>query len=87
MNFPEYKRINDEYEVAFLLENLSVQVIEESLKMLLEDEALYFRLKQHCNKAREEYNWQNEEKKLIDFYFSTINLFTFTFSPVFRKTI
>ncbi|MEO6844600.1 MAG: glycosyltransferase [Ginsengibacter sp.] len=68
MDFPEYKRINDEYEVALLLENLSVQKIEESLKMLLEDEEQYSRLKQNCNKAREEYNWQNEEKKLIGFY-------------------
>ncbi len=68
MNFPEYKRINDEYEVALLLENLSVQGIEKSLKILLENETLYFLLKQNCIKARAEYNWQNEEKKLIGFY-------------------
>jgi len=68
MNFPEYKRINDEYKVALLLENLSVQGIEKSLRILLENEELYFHLKQNCVKARAEYNWQNEEKKLIGFY-------------------
>lgn len=68
MDFPEYRRINNEYEVALLLENLSVKSIEESLKILLENEELYFRLKQNCIKARAEYNWQNEEKKLINFY-------------------
>src|SRR6185312_9272297 len=60
MDFPEYKRINNEYEVALLL--------EKSLKILLENETLYFLLKQNCIKALAEYNWQNEEKKLINFY-------------------
>ena len=73
MDFPEYKRINDEYEVGLLINNLSVQSIEASLKILLEDEALYFRLKQNCTKAREKYNWQNEEKKLIEFYKRKLN--------------
>ncbi|MEO9070515.1 MAG: glycosyltransferase [Ginsengibacter sp.] len=68
MDFPEYKKINDEYEVALLMSNLSVVEIEKSLKTLLEDENLYNRLMENCLKAREVYNWQNEEKKLIDFY-------------------
>ncbi len=68
MNFPEYKKVNDQFEVAVLIDNLSVSVIEKSLSTLLEDSELYFRLKQNCMKAREVYNWQNEEKKLIDFY-------------------
>jgi glycosyltransferase involved in cell wall biosynthesis len=68
MDFPEYKRINDDYQVALLIKNLSVQDIHQSLNILLENEELYFRLKQNCMKAREKYNWQNEEKKLIGFY-------------------
>ena len=68
MDFPEYKKINDEYEVALLISDLSVGVIEKSLKNLLEDANLYNRLEENCLKAREIYNWQNEEKKLIDFY-------------------
>lgn len=68
MDFPEYKKINDEYEVALLINNLSIQEIERSLNILLEDKELYFRLQQNCIKAREVYNWQKEEKKLIAFY-------------------
>lgn len=68
MDFPEYRRINDEGEVALLLSNLSGDGIEKALNLLLEDNVLYARLKQNCKNAREKYNWQNEEKKLISFY-------------------
>lgn len=68
MNFPEYRKINEEYEIAILIDNLSVSSIENSLTVLLEDEELYFLLKQNCLKAREVYNWQNEKKRLLDFY-------------------
>jgi glycosyltransferase involved in cell wall biosynthesis len=68
MNFPGYKKINDEFEVAVLLNDLSVDAIADSLNTLLADTELYSRLKKNCNKAREIYNWQNEEKKLLNFY-------------------
>jgi glycosyltransferase involved in cell wall biosynthesis len=68
MDFPEYKKINDECEVALLLEDLSIASVEKSLNILLEDHLFYNRLKQNCKKAREKYNWENEEKKLLRFY-------------------
>lgn len=68
MNFPEYKKINDEFEVAVLLDDLSVQSVAGSLNTLLTDIELYSRLKKNCEKARKIYNWQNEEKKLLSFY-------------------
>lgn len=67
-NIPEYKKINDEFEIAVLIDKLSVQSVSESINQLLEDEKLYSRLQKNCIKAREVYNWQNEEKKLIEFY-------------------
>jgi glycosyltransferase involved in cell wall biosynthesis len=68
MNFPEYKKINDEFEVAVLMDDLSENSISTSLNHLLEDEKLYSRLQENCLEARQVYNWQNEEKKLLDFY-------------------
>jgi len=68
MNFPEYKKINDEFEVAVLIDDLSENCISTTLDHLLEDEELYSRLRENCLKARQIYNWQNEEKKLLDFY-------------------
>ena len=68
MNFPEYKKVNDEFEIALLLDNLSVSSISKSLNILLENDDLYSRLKKNCSRAREIFNWQNEEKKLLGFY-------------------
>jgi glycosyltransferase involved in cell wall biosynthesis len=68
MNFPEYKKVNDEFEVAVLIDDLEIKTIAGMINNLLNDEALYNTLQQNCLTARKELNWQKEEKKLIDFY-------------------
>jgi glycosyltransferase involved in cell wall biosynthesis len=68
MNFPEYKKINNEFEVALLLDELSVSTVSNAINELFSNKDLHLRLQENCLKAREVYNWQNEEKKLIDFY-------------------
>lgn len=68
MDYPEYKTINEQYEVALLIRDLEPQVIAGNLNELLNDEALYERLRQNCIRAREQLNWQQEEKKLLFFY-------------------
>lgn len=68
MNFPEYKKINDEYEIALLIDDLECNTIAGAINKLLSDENLYHQLQHNCLKAREILNWQNEEKKLIAFY-------------------
>ena len=68
MNFPEYKMINDQFETAALIDELSVASITAAINKLLNEEDYYNRLKQNCFKAMQVLNWQNEEKKLIAFY-------------------
>jgi len=68
IDFPEYKRINDEHEVAVLVSDVDVLTIRSALERLMDDQDLYNRLKQNCMKAREVFNWQKEEKKLLDLY-------------------
>ncbi|MBP6286851.1 MAG: glycosyltransferase [Ferruginibacter sp.] len=68
MNYPEYKKINEEFEVAILVNDLDVATIAGAINRLLNDEPLRRQLKQNCLKARELINWQNEEKKLTGFY-------------------
>ncbi len=68
VNYPAYEEINNEFEVAVLIDDLSSANIAANLNRLLEDKDLYDRLQQNCLEAREVYNWQNEEKKLIEFY-------------------
>ncbi len=68
VDYPVYKEINDDYEIAYLIRDVSSISIAKSLNILLNDEVLYNRLQQNCLAAREIYNWQNEEKKLLNFY-------------------
>jgi len=73
MNYPEYSRINEKYEVAVLLEDAAPEVIAQAINNLLDNDVVYSRLKENCLRARRELNWQQEEKKLIAFYQSIFN--------------
>ncbi|UAY53699.1 glycosyltransferase [Ferruginibacter albus] len=68
MNYPVYKEINDEFEVAVLVNDLSPENLALQLNNLLSNEVLYTRLQQNCMEARKVLNWQGEEKKLLEFY-------------------
>ncbi|MEQ1677811.1 MAG: glycosyltransferase, partial [Chitinophagaceae bacterium] len=68
MNFPEYRKINAQYEVAVLIDDLDPKRIATAINNLLENVVLHQRLKENCLKARLELNWQNEEIKLLSFY-------------------
>jgi glycosyltransferase involved in cell wall biosynthesis len=73
MNFPEYQKINKQFEVAILIDELIPKRISEIINNLLSDNVLYMQLKENCLKAKLEFNWQNEEKKLLQFYQSVFN--------------
>jgi glycosyltransferase involved in cell wall biosynthesis len=73
MNFPEYIKVNKQYEVALLINNLQTETIAGALNNLLTDDVLHMRLRNNCIEARKELNWQNEEKKLLSFYNSVFN--------------
>jgi glycosyltransferase involved in cell wall biosynthesis len=68
VNYPVYKEINDKYPVAILADDISEKNIAVLLNNLLENEVEYIKLQQNCLTARQELNWQQEEKKLIQFY-------------------
>jgi glycosyltransferase involved in cell wall biosynthesis len=68
VDYPVYKEINDRFEVAVMVHNLSPENLSTQLNNLLENEVVYRRLQQNCLKAREIFNWQEEEKKLLEFY-------------------
>ena len=68
VGYPEYKAINNEYEIALLVNDIKTETLVTSLNNLLDDDVLYNRLKKNCLTARERLNWNNEEKKLITFW-------------------
>lgn len=66
--YPQYQGVNDKYEIACLISDINEQTIAAALNNLLYDDVYYKRLQQNCLKAREDLNWQTEEKALINFY-------------------
>lgn len=56
MDFPEYRALNAQYEVAVLLPELSPPAIAAAVKKLLTDKDLYRRLQQNCLAAGKEWN-------------------------------
>ena len=68
VNFPVYKEINNQYEIAVCIHDQEVDTIAAALNRLLHDKELYARLQQNCLKAREVFNWQKEEVKLLELW-------------------
>jgi len=73
VDYPEYRKMNKKWEVAVLIDNLAPKRIAGALNQLLADTVVHERLRQNCLKAREVINWQEEEKKLIQFYQTFFN--------------
>ncbi len=68
VNYPLYQAINDKHHFALLIPDTHPLTIGDALNKLLEDNVLYKGLRQNCLEARKELNWQNESKKLVEFY-------------------
>ena len=68
VDYPVYRQINDEFNVALLVSNLASENLANAIRRLLNDEHLYATLQKNCLVAREKLNWQAEEKKLLAFY-------------------
>jgi len=68
MDFPEYRRLNDEYHVFYLLDQLTPERIALALRRLLKEKELYLRLQRNCRRAAETLHWEHEEAKLLAFY-------------------
>ncbi len=68
MDFPEYKKIIDEYQIGLLLKNLEPLLIANRINTLLGDEKLFEKMKSNCSLAKKEFNWEKEESKLTKIF-------------------
>lgn len=68
VDFPEYRAINERFEIAILVSDIEVTTLINAVNRLLYEPGLYDRLRSNCMNARLHYNWQNEEIKLIKLY-------------------
>lgn len=68
VDYPVYREINQEAEVAVLIEDLSIESLAKTINETLANQELLARLQLNCLRARKHYNWQEEEKKLLFLY-------------------
>jgi len=65
IDFPEYRALNDEFDVAELVSNLAPATLAAALNRLLRDEpARYQHLAANCRRAAPQLSWQHEEREL-----------------------
>jgi glycosyltransferase involved in cell wall biosynthesis len=68
VDYPQYKILNEQYNVASLISDTRPATIASALNNLLDNDVYYNTLRNNCLMAREDLNWQNEERILLDFY-------------------
>ncbi|MBX2930539.1 MAG: glycosyltransferase [Chitinophagaceae bacterium] len=73
VGYPEYKTINDKYQIALLVNDTDETTLVQAINKLLNDTTLYQQIKNNCLQARETLNWEMEEEKLIKFWHSVLD--------------
>jgi glycosyltransferase involved in cell wall biosynthesis len=68
IQFIEFQRLNNEFNIAYMISKAEKQLIAEAINRLLSDKVLYQNLKENCVKAAGVLTWENEQKKLLAFY-------------------
>jgi glycosyltransferase involved in cell wall biosynthesis len=68
MDFPEYRRINEEIEVFHLITDPAPDTIAAAVRKLLNDKEYAEKLQKNCRIAAELFNWEKEESRLVEIY-------------------
>lgn len=75
IDFPEYRALNDQYDVADLVPDVLPATLAAALNRLLPggDAARYHQLAENCRHARPLLSWQHEEQQLLRLYAGLIS--------------
>lgn len=65
IDFPEYRALNDQFDVAELVADLQPATLAAALNRLLHDPARHQHLAGNCRRARAQLSWQHEEQGLL----------------------
>ncbi|GAA4365692.1 hypothetical protein GCM10023185_36220 [Hymenobacter saemangeumensis] len=69
IDFPEYRALNEQFDVAELVPDLQPATLARALNRLLRDEPTrYQHLAENCRRARPQLSWQHEEQVLLGLY-------------------
>jgi glycosyltransferase involved in cell wall biosynthesis len=72
MDFPEYRRIIEQFSVAILIPDIKVETLVSSIKYLDRNPEGYSKIVKSCVEASRHFTWEKEEKKLLK-KFDTLN--------------
>jgi glycosyltransferase involved in cell wall biosynthesis len=65
---PTFKEFNGEFEVAILVDPFNIKEISKTIQVLLTHKEKWLKYHKNCLRAREKWNWEAQEKTLIDLY-------------------
>lgn len=68
VDYPSYRQINDEFEVALLIKSCDPFSIAAAVNDLISDKDKWKVLQSNAIRASALLNWENEEQILVDFY-------------------
>jgi glycosyltransferase involved in cell wall biosynthesis len=66
MNFPEYRHLNEEIACFVLIDDLQTSSITLAIQKLQNDPLYYTQLQQNCHLAAQQWNWENEQRTLLN---------------------
>lgn len=67
-NFPEIKKIVNEYDIGLLVDPLNIDEIEFAIEQMRTNREMYNRFKKNLKLAKEDLCWENEKKSLLNAY-------------------
>jgi glycosyltransferase involved in cell wall biosynthesis len=67
-NFPEMLKLNEQFEIGIIVKECTPNAIALAINRLLQNANFYETLCRNCLQAKQELNWQAEEKKLLNIY-------------------
>ncbi|PLS37023.1 glycosyl transferase [Carnobacterium maltaromaticum] len=67
-DFPEMQKVIKKWQVGILVDSHSSQSISRAVNELICNRETYQLLKENCRVAKEHFNWENEQKVLLDLY-------------------
>lgn len=68
MDFPEYRRLQEEYGVFQLVADLLPETLMPAIRRLLEDKAYYAEMSRRCLGAAAELCWEREEGRVVEVF-------------------
>lgn len=68
ISFPEYKKINNEYAIGVLVNDMDATTLTTAILSLKENPDEYKQIQLNCGCAAKDLCWENEEIKLRNFY-------------------